>query len=383
MIISDLTKLGKSKYSAIGLDIGATSIKMVQLQSTSKGWAIRDMLIKEIAAVNKENGGSRRDAIVRTITDGIAESSFSGRSVVAVMPGYQLDIFPVKVSLSGKETLEEAIIKEASAHLSYKVENAVIDYIPFENDEAGADDSRTTRSLLTAARREDVDAHLSILKEAKLKPVALDISACALARVIGLSRTDKDKNALIINAGDLHTTLTVLWKDNIILDRNILWGRENMTESLMNRLKLDRQKASGLLCRAGLHPRQFEEPGHENERNDYTNKISETVYEIIATQLEKLAKEIDKVLQYFSSEMRGAKIDVLYLMGAASTIKDLDTYLAKRIGIATKDFNPLRALDVLNKDGSKGDNGSGSFFGVALGLAVRGFEKQHIKCKGK
>ena len=371
-------KIGKSNYSAIGLEIGATSIKMAQLKRKATGWAISDMLVKEINLSNEENGESRSDAIADIIKECMQESSFSGRSVVSIMPGDQLDILPVKLSLSGDESVEDAILDKARAHLSYDVENAVIDYIPVEDGEDGPENGLPTRSLLISARREDVDYHLSILKKAKLKPLALDISACALARLIRLTGTEKDKNVLVINAGEVHTTLTLLWENNILLDRNILWGRDNLIESLMKRLKLNREKAEGLLSRHGLHPGQSEAPDQENKRHTHASKASEVVYEIVAQQLEQLSAEIDKVLQYFSSEMRGAKMDVLYLMGSASTIKDLDTYLDKRIGISTKQFNPAVTLNRGENEISNVSNDYGTVCGVPVGLAMRGIGEQDV-----
>jgi type IV pilus assembly protein PilM len=371
-------KIGKSNYSAIGLEIGATSIKMAQLQRTATGWAISDMIVKEIKDSQNENGDSRIDAIVKSINECMQESSFSGRSVVSIMPGDQLDIVPVKLSLSGDASVEDAILERARAHLSYDVENAVIDYIPVEDGEDGSENSLPTRSLLISARREDVDNHLSILKRANLKPLALDISACALARLIRFSRAEKDKNVLVINAGERHTTLTLLWKHNILLDRNILWGRDNLIESLMNRLKLNREKAEGLLSRHGLHPGQSEVPDQENERHSHASKASEVVYEIVANQLEQLSAEIEKVLQYFSSEMRGAEMDVLYIMGSASTIKDLDTYLGKRTGISTKQFNPVATLNMGEREVSNGRNEFGAVCGVPVGLAMRGIGEEDV-----
>lgn len=370
-------------YSPIGLDIGVTSIKMAQLKKTAAGWTVSDTIEKEINVTESENDEGRSDAIINIIKDCMKESSFSGRSVVSGMPGYQLDILPVKFSLSGDESLEDAILEKARAHLSYDVENAVIDYTLIEDGETGPEAGSPRRSLLISARREDVDNHLSILKRAKLKPVAMDISACALARVISFNGTEKDDNMLVINVGKLHTSLTLIWRNNILFERNILWGSEKIIETLMNRLKLEKQKATDLIHRIGIRFRHGEETVHENGASDYMNKISETVYEIVTPQLEKLAREIDKVVHYFSSEMMGADIDTLYLSGAVSTIKDLDEYLGERTGIKTMCFDPLKALKAYENGVSKHENGYGSSFGVAVGLAMRGFEDQVIKPERK
>jgi Tfp pilus assembly PilM family ATPase len=203
----------------------------------------------------------------------------------------------------------------------------------------------------------------------------MDISACALARVIGFSGTEKNNNMLVIHMGNRHTSLTLIWNNNILLDRTILWGRENVIESLMNRLKLNHQKAEGLLSRNVDHSGQRRTHEQESEHHTHKSKTSEVLYEIVTNQLEHLSIEIDKVLQYFSSEMRGAVIDVLYLMGSAFTIQDLDTYLGKRTGISVQHFNPAGKLTM----GSKDTNGFGAFFGVPVGLAMRGIRKQDVQ----
>jgi len=373
-----ILKFAGSAYSPIGLDIGAVSIKMVQLKRTSSGLTVKDMIMREMPASDKENGGGRKDAIIQAIKDIMKESSFSGRSVVSVMPGYQMDIFPVKLTLTDEEALEEAVVKEAGAHLSYGAENAVIDYLLVNSAEPELKRGKSMRVILLAARREDVDEHLSILREADLRPAAIDISACALARIVRFSCSPGDRNTLIINMGQMHTTLTLLLEDDILLDRSILWGRENMIEGLMNKLKLDREGAGRLVDRVGLHIGHGGNTMPEKETDDQANKISEAVYEIVAPTLGKLSKEIDKVFQYFASEMQGATIDDIYLTGEGSNIRDMDSYLENRTGISIKRFNPLNILKERENEVSKDDDCHGSFYSVAMGLALRGFDDRDI-----
>ena len=365
-----LSGFRKSMYSPIGLDIGSTSIKMAQLKRKETGWEISGLLFEEIDLPKDENGENRSETVVNIIKKCMKGSSFSGKSVVSVMPGSQLDILPVKFTLAKEESLEEVILEKARVHLSYNVENAVIDYLPFEDSEHVQDKDHPLRYLLISARREDVDSQLSILKRAKLMPAALDISACALGRLIRLSGIDKSRNVLVINTNNRHTSLTLIWKNNILLDRTVLWGRENLVESLMNRLKLDRQSADGLLSRKGLGSGESHEPEHGVGHHTNSN-APDVVYQIIANQIGELTSEIDKMLQYFSSEMRGAVVDQLYLMGSSSTIQGLDTYLGKRTAIAAEYFHPSEKLNMGTHGFSEDSNEIVAFFGVPLGLAIR------------
>jgi Tfp pilus assembly PilM family ATPase len=100
-------------------------------------------------------------------------------------------------------------------------------------------------------------------------------------------------------------------------------------------------------------------------------KAPDVVYPIIANQIGELTAEIDKMLRYFSSEMRGAVVNQLYLMGTASTIQGLNTYMEKRIGIVTDYYHPSDKLHMGTDDMSDDSNGVVSFFGVPVGLAIR------------
>jgi type IV pilus assembly protein PilM len=367
--------------SPIGIDIGSTSIQMAQLQKTAEGYGIRNVLKQEIPPSTGENGTGRREIVIHTIREMMKKGSFSGKSVVSVMPGYQMDIFPVKLSLSPGSSIEEAVLREAASRLSYDVEQAVIDYLPLADAGEDGDQEKTIQALLLATRREDVDEHLSILQGAKLTPLAIDIAACALARLVRASCSRKNANRLIINMGQLHTTLTLLWKDSVLLERYILWGRENMIENLTNTLRLSRDSADRLMDRVGLHTGEDTRLEQKKEM-DHSSRVSDAVHEIVAPQLEKLAREIEKITQYFSSEMRGASIDTLSLTGMGSSIRDLDAYLMQRTGIPADYFHPFTVLKEGKSEFTDNGKDCDTAYSVALGLAMRGLEQQIICPQG-
>ncbi|MBI5183282.1 MAG: type IV pilus assembly protein PilM [Nitrospinae bacterium] len=384
------------RYSPIGLEIDLTSIKLLQLRETSKGWRIQDMTIRDLPPVGVGDNEGEDEGIIQTIREMLKESSFHGKDVVSTIPPSRLDIIPIKIALSEGEDEEDAIIKEAKAHLSYKIDEAVIDYLPLGQNDQRRDGKE--RFLLIASKREDVERHIAIIKGGGLRPKAIEISACAVVRAmrhlhsVSMSpnsrenNKDGEKRIMVINMKDLDTSITVLGGNDILLERNIQWGIENMVGLLINNIELDRGRAKELLYKVGLNPTDLERPqapsqainARTNKFDDAThakgdegmeqmNKIADTVYEIVSPQLEDLCQEIKKVMIYFQAEMQGITIESIYIIGNGFYIKNMDKYIEHTTGITTSIVNPLAPF--LNGEDSLREKTP--YFSIALGLVLR------------
>jgi type IV pilus assembly protein PilM len=364
----------KRQLSPIGLEIGPHAIRAVQLQKSSCGWTVLDAVTWERFPDGAAPGKSRLENTIARIRDGIKSSVLAGKWVVSALPSDLLDILPIKLSLEGNESLEEAVVRESRAYLSYDLEEAVLDYLPLERRRAQQESEGTgpRKVLLVAARREHVDEHLALLRSAKLRPVAVEIPACALARVFGTSRDGHDKNKLVMNMGEKASSLTILWGEQILLERTLDWGLETLARRLQDQLKLDHDKSRDLLNRVGLSAYEEGQSSEAKAETSSGKRLSKTVSEIVNPALVQLAREIEKVFLYFSSEMRGASLHELTLLGLANMVKDLDTFLQQRIGIPVQLFDPMRSLGVAGNSVGKSTNGDGPNFSVALGLALRG-----------
>jgi type IV pilus assembly protein PilM len=352
---------------------------MVQLQRDSQGWAVQDILDKELPAATDGDESGQAEGIVQAIKEAGKNASFSGKSVVSAMPCDKLDIIPISVSVGENENLEEALVREARAYLSYDIEDAVIDYLPFRVGPADATKTPDVqKTLLVAARREDVDAHLAILRAARLKPLAIDTSAAALARVFSVSDCSGETRRLVVNLSERSTSLVVLCGSSVFVDRRIPWGRENLITRLTDSLKLDPSRAGDLIGRIGLCP----SGGRGEDETRVAERMLETVGEIVAPELERLAEEVEKVLVYFFSEMRGVNIDELCLVGVGGEVRNLDRHLGSKIGIPAAIFDPMEALGLeKRKAAADSVDRRGPRFSVALGLALRGVETLPLKAR--
>lgn len=357
----------KITYSPIGIDIGTRSVNIAQLAMSSDGLYIHeaDMVMLSDNKVIEES------AITDVLSDSIKRNNFKGKEVVSRMSPSLVSIIPIKVLPREGESVEQAILRESKEYIPYPVDEAVIDYLPVSNVAEGPDESK--KVLLIFVKRSDVISHIDIFKKVGLKVNAIDIGPNAINRTIKRFRKPSEKRILVINIGDEYSFSTILWDDMILIDRKMGWGENNIIEKMTQNLDVETNEARGIMYKYGIDwsstPRIIIDDTKCVMADD---DIPAHIYEIVATGLEDLSKEIEKMLIYCTSEMKGAMIDQIYLMGSGGLVRHLNEYLQKTFGIGVR---PLEPEGIFNQAKTVKSVVKDNFpvFIIAIGLALRGY----------
>lgn len=361
------TKNGRRiSYSPIGIDIGSRSINTVQLTASSGDLHLHeaDIMMLPDEKVFEES------TIVDALSDMIKRNKFKGRDVVSRMPPSLVSIIPMKISPRENESVEQAILREAKEYLPYPVEEAVIDYLPLNNIAENGD--RHRKVLLIFAKRSDVIGHLNSFKKVGLKVQAIDIGPNAINRALKRFKKPSEKHILVINIGDANSFSTILWEDMVLIDRKMGWSEDNVIKKIVSTLTIDSNEARRILYRYGIDwsstpPLFIDDVEWVMPEDD----IPFHIYEIIAPALEDLNNEIEKILIYCTSEMKGAMIDQIYIIGSGGFVKHLNMYLQKTFGIGVKSFEPVEIFDQAAPVKTKVKENFPIFI-VSIGLALRG-----------
>lgn len=363
------------RYSPIGIDIGTRSINVAQLatfpEGLNEGLYIHEADIKMLPdekAVDEK--AIWEDTIIDTLSEMIKENNFKGKEVISRMPPSMVNLIPIKISQRENENIEQAILRGAREYIPYPVEEAVIDYLPITSVTEGSEES--TKVLLIFAKRSDVISHINIFKKIGLKIKAIDIGPNAINRAIKRFKKPAERRFLVINIGDLNSFSTILWDDNILIDRKMGWGENNIIEKIVSNLDMDINEARGVMYRYGIDWSSIPRIALNKDTwvmPDYD--IPAHLYEIVSPVLEDLNKEIEKMLIYCTSEMKGAMIDQIYLIGSGGLLRHLNSYLQKSSGLRVNAFEPE---EIFNRRGSLKGIVKDNFpvFIIAIGLALRG-----------
>lgn len=363
-----INKYHRPQYSPIGIDIGTRSINIVQLAGTSDTIVMHDadsLLLPPDELV-------REDVIISVLSDMMKRNDFRGKDVVYRMHPSLVSIAPVKISKRDNETIEQSILREAREYIPYPVSEAVIDYLQLKSTEEV--EGKSFKVLLVFARRSDIINHMNMLRKAGFRVLAIDIGPNALNRTIKRFKSSSDKRILVINIGHASSFSTILWDESILIDRKMGWGLNNITEKLALNLDAGSDESARMLYKYGIDC--ISVPAVTLDQNSCLipdSDIPAHLYEIVMPALSELNREIEKVLVYCTSEMKGAMIDTIYLMGSGGLLKQLTEYVHKIFGITVSVFEPA---GLFGDPGRLKDIVRDNFpvFMVPIGLALRGYD---------
>jgi Tfp pilus assembly PilM family ATPase len=169
-----------TKGTPIGVDMGGDALTMAQLVNNGQG-------INLIAGGYENRPENIRPGSVEwqrwaidTIQKLCGRGQFRGRDVIAAIPPADLFIDHIKMprtdakskTKEAKETVDNAVIAKIKQKLPFESGNAMIRYIPAEEDNA----------LVIAAERKIIDRHLAIYERTGLVIKAMGVWPIAMAR---------------------------------------------------------------------------------------------------------------------------------------------------------------------------------------------------------
>ena len=214
----------------IGLDIGAHSIKLVGIKMTSKGSFLTRVGMKEIPyGVDKEDIHS----ISETLKALVEELGLKTKKVRLTVSGSGIHIRRITMPSIPKKELKEAVHWEIKEQLPFPVESAHIDlHILGEFVEENV---KKLDIVVIACPNQLIDRTLSIIREAGLEPIHLDVTPIALWNALFTwNRIKKEETIAVIDLGAEKTNL-YLFRDEILqFSREITPAGVDITRAIMD-----------------------------------------------------------------------------------------------------------------------------------------------------
>ena len=320
---------GKKK-NVIGLDIGSSSIKVVELREAKDGFKLQHLGISPLPPEAIVDGALMDSVtIIDTIRD-LVTSTSKTRDVVTAVSGHSVIVKKITLPFMTETELEDSIQGEAERHIPFDINDVNID---FQILGYGSENPDLMDVILVAAKKDIINDYVSVIMEAGLNPVVMDIDSFALENMLGINyEIEKEDVVAVANLGASVTNINIL-KDNLsAFTRDIFKGGNQVTEEIQRQLHVDYEEAEKIKV------------GQKGEG------ASQSVVEnVLRSASESLAVEIGNSLDFFQSSTTSQKISKLYLSGGGSKIKDFDIILQQQIGIPVEIANPFKRIEYNEK----------------------------------
>jgi len=321
----------RRKDTLLGLDVGESAIKFVELNHTQKGWRLLNAGIVEFDFLSDESSEDRslprlalnvREALrkFRVKTDKVAVSVSDGRAL------HRMIIVP---RMPEKE-LRKALSWEVQKYTDLPSEEIWMDYLVRPRSNRGGD---FLEILLVVLPRKTGEERISMVKTAGLKCYALETEATALSGgVFNLAPHLSNQTFALLDMGLKTSVLNIFQEGFLYFTRNIEWGGQNLTRALSEKMGYEFKRAENLKKEKGLLESEWEGADLEKGKR------------VLEVEIDNLVEEMDKSLQYYHVQFPEEKVEQLLLTGGTSLLPGLQVFLQKRLGMKVGRFDPLDSL---------------------------------------
>ncbi len=351
------------KTSVIGLDIGSSSVKAVEItqKSKDKGFELRSL--GQAALPNEaivQGAFLNSSAIVDSIREAIDSGRINGKDVAASVSGHSVIVKRVNVPQMTRDELEDQIQWEAEQYIPFDVNEVNLDFqILDANEEEGHMDV-----LLVAAKKDLIDDYYQVITEAGLTPVAIDVAGFAVQNAFELNyEQDPEAVTALVNIGSQVVNINVLRAGVPAFTRDIMTGGAQYTEEIQKALSVSFEEAERIKI------------GNPEGGAQVQEVIPQEVEQAMRSVSETVIGEISRSLDFFAATSADARISKVYLSGGGSKIAGFAAAFNERTGLDTELMDPLARM--LPSKGFEAEylESMGSLLAVGIGLATRRIDR--------
>ncbi|MDP6633529.1 MAG: pilus assembly protein PilM [Phycisphaerae bacterium] len=366
--------LRRKEQCPIALDIGADSIKMLQLDEVDGALIARACGQWQFpsTAIDPEQ---RREMTIGAIREILRRGDFKGRRSVSSLSGSEVDIKNVRIEkLSESETLK-ALQWEAQDRFAFDVVPDRLKYVNSGQVRSGSE----TRSeiIMMAASEKAIDDHLSLLDAAGLRPEHIYPEPLAVFRMAQRSlrrEADRDTVSVVLDLGAQATRVVVARGRQIVFIKTINIGGRSFDDAVGAQLNLELADAVELRARvmqAGAKAMGGNRKSDQDESEESRNDVDWTIRDAVRGRVEELAKEIALRLRYCSVTFRGLRPTTVMMAGGEVYDPAIMELLTENLGVECNVSQPLRGIDVSRVSLGMGPRTPMCEWAVAAGLAMR------------
>lgn len=341
------------KKDTIGLDIGSSYIKVVQLKEKRGGYELEafDMMALPPELIVE---GSIIDSLrlVEAIKDLLKKARIKAKNCSIGIAGHaSVIIRRISLPEMSEEELSESIKFEAEQYVPFDVEDVAIDFqILGPKEEPGQMDV-----MLVAVKKDIITEYTSVVREAGLNPIVVDVNSFALGNMYEINyEIEPDRNVALVNIGASTLNLNVLKGGISVFTRDSATGSNLHTEALQKEFNIGFEEAERLKMGEAVE-----------------GVTDEEAQSVIAAASEEIVNEIARSIDYFRSTMFHEDIHEVMLSGGGALIGGFAELLAERVGLEVRLAEPFKNISVPGKFDIAYIEDMQCMAAVSVGLAIR------------
>jgi type IV pilus assembly protein PilM len=350
---------GASQPSLIGLDLTASSIKLVELSQSGGQYRVEAYAAEPTPAnVINEKVIVDVDGAGEVIRRAAKRAGARARHVAVAISGEVAISKDIQMprSLSDRD-LELQIELQADQYISFPMDEVSYD---FDVIGPSAKDPEMIDVKLVATRTENVEQRQAAIAAAGLIPYVVDVEQFALERACRLMTHQMHGGGIgtsvaVVDFGASTTTFSVLQNLEVIYTRDFPFGGNQLTEEIMRTYGLSLEEAGRAKKEGGL-PSNYQP-------------------ELLDPFIDDMAQQVSRSLQFYLASASGREAPQQILVcGGCANIPGIADVITSRVGIVAERGDPLGQMSLSSAARVQGVRKDATALLTACGLALRSFD---------
>jgi type IV pilus assembly protein PilM len=346
---------GKKK-GLVGVDIGSSAVKAVELKVGGKGGDEYQLLNIGLEPLPPEAivDGAIMDsgAVIDAVQNLFQDNRIKTTDCATGVSGNAVIVKKISLPQMSEEELAESIHWEAEQYIPFDIQDVSLDYEVVEGGGAGGN----MDVLLVAVKKDKISEYTSAITQAGRNPTIVDVDVFALQNCYEINYVpDPGRVVALLNIGASIMNINVVKDGFSVFNRDIAVGGNQYTDAIQKDLNLSFEQAEAL------------------KRGEQVDGASpESLHPILQAVSENISTEIQRTFDFFRATSQEDRVDQIYLSGGTANVNGLRDLLAERLDAPVELLNPFLNVRYSEKDFDPAFlDEIGPSAAIAVGLAVR------------
>lgn len=322
-----LPMLRKRSKATVSLDIGSSIVKCLRVDHSSDAPLITHFAMVDLVPEAIVDGEIMdRDMVIEAVRECFGRAGIPETQVVSAIGGRSVIVKKILMDKMAEADAQEAILWEAEQHVPFDIDDISLDF-QIVKDDVGADQMEI---LLVAARKDTIQEHAELLREADLTPTIVDVHSFALQNcfeeIIG---GPSDDVVGLLNVGGETTNVCIVQNGVPYFTRDLTVGTNRLVEEFQKRFGMNDDDAR----------RAVADPTSE------ADLTAESLMDAVSEVADEISTGVERSLSFLRTSGDAEAIDRLVLSGGGGPFPGLADYLKERHEVEVDVSDPLAAVE--------------------------------------
>ena len=332
---------------ALGIDIGTSSIKLVEIDNSGKTPSLIAAGAVPFAGIPISETSDKASLIEisNLIRKLISQTKVETTAVNISIPESKAFTRAIKFPMLTDAEVAQAIKWEAEQYLPYPIDEAVYQHKIIKKNERAVPPETTV--LLVAVAEALAEKYMELFSYLGMEVMFIEPEMSAIVRSVG-----KDPSGVFVNLGAATCDISIVSEGNIFLTRSIKNAGITLTRAISQGLGLDLVRAEEYKKAYGF------------EKTFLEGRVAKTLIPILTLMVD----EVKKAIQFYRDDFEGVTPTSVFMTGGTAMTRGIVPLVAELVNMEVSLVDPFVRLE--DSEVKKTLSAYKAVYSVACGLAL-------------